>query len=104
MSLELAMARLNEALEVDDLESFMFQLGVVIKARGGYTEAARAAGLNRTALYKIAAPGGNPALNTLTSLLASMGLRLSIKPMEHMTARGCGVDAQLRARRRYRRR
>jgi probable addiction module antidote protein len=82
LSAELAAAKLNAALEAGDLESFMLSLSEVIKARGGYTAAARSAGLNRTALYKVASRGGNPALNTLVPLLESLGLGLSIKVLE----------------------
>ena len=81
VSPELAATRLDLALGSDDTKSFMIELGQIIKARGGYTAAARAAGLNRTALYKIVSAGGNPALNTLVALLTPLGLRLSIKPI-----------------------
>jgi probable addiction module antidote protein len=81
LSKERAAADLDAALELCDVESFMKQLGEVIKARGGYSAAARAAGLNRTALYKIASAEGNPALHTLVSLLTPLGLRLSVKPI-----------------------
>jgi len=76
---ELAAASLDNALDSCDVESFMKLLGEVIKARLGYGAMARSAGLNRTALYKIASPKGNPALHTLVSLLTPLGLRLSIK-------------------------
>ena len=76
---ELAAASLDGALDSCDVESFMKLLGEVIKARLGYSAMARSAGLNRTALYKIASPQGNPALHTLVSLLTPLGLRLSIK-------------------------
>jgi len=82
LSAELAAAKLNAALQTGDLESFMLSLSEVIRARGGYTAAARSAGLNRTALYKVASRGGNPALNTLVALLESLGLGLSIKVLE----------------------
>ena len=59
---ELAAASLDGALDSCDVESFMKLLGEVIKARLGYSAMARSAGLNRTALYKIASPQGNPAL------------------------------------------
>jgi probable addiction module antidote protein len=72
-------ARLDAALETSDAESFTKLLGEVIKARLGYSAMASAAGLNRTALYKIASREGNPALHTLVSLLTPLGLRLSIK-------------------------
>jgi len=76
---ELAAASLDNALDSCDVESFMKLLGEVIKARLGYGAMARSAGLNRTALYKIASPKGNPAFHTLVSLLTPLGLRLSIK-------------------------
>jgi len=79
LSGERAAAGLDAALESYDFKTFMRQLGEVIKARGGYSAAARAAGLNRTALYKIVSADGNPALNTLVALLTPLGLRLSIK-------------------------
>ena len=76
---ELAAASLDNALDSCDVESFMKLLGEVIKARLGYGAMARSAGLNRTALYKIASPKGNPAFHTLVSLLTPLGFRLSIK-------------------------
>ena len=81
VSAELAATRLDLALGSEDTKLFMIELGKIIKARGGYTAAARAAGLNRTALYKIVSAEGNPALNTLVALLTPLGLRLSIKPI-----------------------
>ena len=81
LSRDLAAANLDAALEAQDAESFMKQLSEVIKAGGGYSAAARAAGLNRTALYKIASPEGNPALSTLVSLLTPLGLRLRLRPL-----------------------
>src|SRR5512133_2110700 len=78
---ELAAASLDNALDSCDVESFMKLLGEVIKARLGYGAMARSAGLNRTALYKIASPKGNPALHTLVSLLTPLGLRLSVRPI-----------------------
>ena len=92
---ELAVSRLNAALEAKDLSSFMSELGQVIKARGGYTSAARASGLNRTALYKIASYGGNPALDTLLALLAPLGLRLSVKIAKE-TGSGQETETQLK--------
>ena len=80
-SSELAAAKLDVALGSEDMKAFMTELAQIIKARGGYTTAARAAGLNRTALYKIVSAEGNPALNTLVGLLTPLGLRLSIKPI-----------------------
>ena len=80
-SAELAATRLDLALGSEDTKPFMIELGKIIKARGGYAAAARAAGPNRTALYKIISAEGNPALKTLVALLTPLGLRLSIKPI-----------------------
>ena|SRR5689334_13246105 len=91
MSVEMAAERLNVPLAADDLQAFTAMLSTVIKARGGYTAAARATGLNRTALYKVASREGNPALDTLVALLASMGLRLSVQPMEREADHGAGT-------------
>ena len=78
-SAEFAVSKLRVHLEAQDLSCFMLELGALIKARGGYKAAARAVGLNRTALYKIASAKGNPELNTLVALLAHLDLRLSIQ-------------------------
>jgi len=83
LSRDLAAANLDAALEAQDAESFMKQLGEVIKAGGGYSAAARAAGLNRTALDTIASPEGYPALSTVVSRLSPLGLRLAIKTITH---------------------
>ena len=81
VSPELAATRLDLALGSEHTTSFMIELGQIIKARGGYTAVARAAGLNRAALYNIVSAEGNPTLNTLVALLTPLGLRLSIKPI-----------------------
>ena len=81
VSSELAAAKLDVALESEDIKAFMTELGQIIKARGGYTTAARAAAVNRSALYKIVSAEGNPKITTLVALLRPLGLRLSIKPI-----------------------
>ncbi len=90
---ELAAASLDAALETAGAKSFTKLLGEVIKARLGYAAMANAAGLNRTALYKIASPEGNPALHTLVSLLTPLGLRLSIRAIAEQTGGSARHDA-----------
>ena len=85
MSADSAARKLDAALELEHIEIFMATLEEVIKAQGGMSAAARAAGLNRTALYKVVSARGNPALSTLTALLAAVDLRLSIKPLNRGT-------------------
>src|SRR4051794_22028630 len=91
-----AASKLDAALAAEDVKMFMYELNLVIKQRGGFTAAARAAGLNRTALYKIVSEEGNPALNTLVALLAPLGLRLSIKPIDDLVA-GAATGVELKA-------
>ena len=79
-----AAARLDEALELRDMSRFMAGLSQAIHQAGGYAVAARGAGLNRTALYKIVSTNGNPSLHTLLPLLSYLGLRLSIRPIDNM--------------------
>jgi probable addiction module antidote protein len=82
LSAELAASRLDAHFKANDLTSFLQQLSSVIRACGGYTAAARAAGINRTGLYKMVSPQGNPELNTIVAVLTALGLRLSIQPTE----------------------
>ena len=95
-SVDDAASKLDAALAAEDVKMFMQELNRVIKQRGGFTAAARAARLNRTALYKIVSEEGNPALNTLVALLGPLGLRLSIKPIEDFVA-GDATGAELKA-------
>src|SRR5689334_21569272 len=81
-SAEFAASRLDAHFKANDLSSFLRQLSSVIRAWGGYTAAARAAGINRTGLYKTVSPQGNPELNTLVALLTPLGLRLSVQATE----------------------
>jgi len=60
----------------------MLALRHVAQAQGGVAEIARRAKLTREATYKMLSKVGNPALSSLTAVLAATGLRLSVKPME----------------------
>jgi len=42
---------------------------------------AEQAHLNPTQLYRTLSPKGNPALNSLTAILKTMGLRLAVQPL-----------------------
>ncbi len=86
MSAQIAASMLDTALSSGDVSSFMLFLKEVVKARGGFTATARKTGLNRTALYKIVSPHGNPSLSTLIALLSVVGLRLSVKPLGGLQA------------------
>lgn len=54
----------------------------VADARGGIPELARNAQLNATSLYRTLSPQGNPELKSLTKVLHSLGMKLSVKPLE----------------------
>ncbi|MGK5085747.1 addiction module antidote protein [Bdellovibrionota bacterium FG-1] len=81
---EEAAAYLNAHLD-DDTEDaeelFLIALRDVAKAHGMGDIADRAQ-LGRESLYKALSTSGNPKLTTLRSLLAAMGLRLSIEARE----------------------
>ena len=66
----------------------MLALRHVAQAQGGVAEVARKANLTREATYKMLSSVGNPALSSLTSVLAATGLRLSVKLMEKRHLKG----------------
>ncbi|MBU0500795.1 MAG: putative addiction module antidote protein [Gammaproteobacteria bacterium] len=69
---------LDAALEDGDERVLMMALRNVANAQGGVARVAEITGLNREALYRTLSENGNPRLNTLTSILHAMGLRLSV--------------------------
>lgn len=54
----------------------------VAQAYGGLAKVAADAGISREALYRALSPKGNPTLNTLLAVLASVGMRLSVEPVQ----------------------
>ncbi|CAK8725603.1 Putative addiction module antidote protein [Candidatus Electrothrix laxa] len=68
---------LNAALEDGSQEIFLMALKDIADAKG-ISEIARSANLNRENLYKIFSTKGNPNLKSLTSILHSIGLRLTV--------------------------
>ena len=57
-------------------EVFLQALRDVVDAQGGMTRTARLAGLNRESLYRQLSRRGNPSLNSLNAVLATLGLKL----------------------------
>jgi DNA-binding phage protein len=45
------------------------------------------AGISRESLYRALSPKGNPTLKTLIAVLKTVGLRLSVTPVEQVRAR-----------------
>ena len=74
-----AAAYLNAAMEDEDPRIFLLALRHVTEALG-MSQVARDSGLNRENLYRMLSSAGNPQLNSLYTLLRSIGLRLAIQP------------------------
>ena len=75
-----ASAYLNAALE-DSPEAFLKALKNVAQARP-MPQVAREAGIQRETLYRAFSDQGNPTFETLSSVLAALGMKLSIAPSE----------------------
>lgn len=73
---ERAVSYLNVALN-DSTESFLVALGKVAQARQ-MTKVAEEAGVKRESLYRSLSSEGNPTIDTLTSVLGVLGLRMTI--------------------------
>ena len=68
---------LNEALQYNDPKFFAEALGDVARATG-MTAVSDAAGLGRQALYRSLSSEGNPRLDTLFKVLATLHVRLAV--------------------------
>ena len=86
-----AAAYLEAAIEDGDQAVLMLALRHVAQAQGGVAEIARRANLTREATYKMLSKVGNPALSSLTAVLAATGLRLAVKPVEKRQKKGAAV-------------
>ena len=86
-----AAAYLEAAIEDGDQAVLMLALRHVAQAQGGVAEIARRANLTREATYKMLSKVGNPALRSLTAVLAATGLRLSVKPVEKRQQKATGL-------------
>jgi probable addiction module antidote protein len=71
---------LEECLQDGNMELFTAALKHVAEARGGVAQLSKATHLNREALYRTLSEGGNPRLDTLSKVLAAMGLRIGVVP------------------------
>ena len=71
-------ALLEQGLDAEVLDA----LRDLAKRNGGVGRIAEAAGLNRTFLYKMLSPAGNPEMRTVAAVLRALGLRLGIQPLE----------------------
>lgn len=71
-------AYLDAAMADNDPAHIARALGDVARSEG-MTEISRRTGLGRQALYTALSDQGNPTLETVTSIISSLGLRLSVQ-------------------------
>lgn len=72
---------LNAALASGDPARIMEILGSIARERG-MSQIARESGLARESLYRSLDSGGNPEFMTVMKVLASLGVRLEVKPFD----------------------
>ena len=82
-----AAAYLNAALEDPDYRVFLLAVRDVVNAHGGMARVASKTGLNRENLYRMLSENGNPRINSLETVLAGLGLRLSVDVIASRRAR-----------------
>ena len=69
---------LEAAMEGNDPKHIASALGDVARSKG-MSDVARKAGVGRQALYSALSESGNPTLETLTSVLGALGLKLTVQ-------------------------
>ena len=79
---ELAAEYLNQVLAGGDRDELLLAMRYLATAFGGLAGIARATKLNMRTLYRTLSVHGNPELDTFTSLLKAMGLRLAVAPLK----------------------
>ena len=78
---EMIAAYLDATLEDSDPQLIALALGSIARSKG-MTEIAKKTGITREGLYKALSADGDPKLSTFIGVLKSLGLRLSVKPLE----------------------
>ena len=74
-----AEAYLNAALQDEDKQVFLLALRDVSEAQRGMTKLAKMTKISREHIYRMLSKKGNPEFQTLKSLLAALGLKISIE-------------------------
>ena len=72
---------IRDALDSGDAGYIANAIGMIAKARG-MTEVANETGFSRTTLHAALSESGNPTLETVTKVLASLGLKLTAERVE----------------------
>jgi probable addiction module antidote protein len=92
-AVEYLKAALESLDNPDERGGSLLMLRALAEAYGGLGAVAAQAGISRESLYRSLSPKGNPTLKTLVAVLRTMGLRLSVTPMEQArTARAKRTD------------
>ncbi|WP_317202383.1 addiction module antidote protein [Janthinobacterium sp.] len=73
-------AYLTEVLETNDAALLAAAVGNIARARG-MADIAKSAGLTREGLYKALRPNSQPRMETITKVLAALGVRLVAEPI-----------------------
>jgi len=63
-------------------------LSALARRSGGIGRVAKRAGVNRTFLYRMLSPTGNPEMRTIDAVLRTMGLRVAIRALHRGSGRG----------------
>lgn len=74
-------AYLDAYLEESTPEEFRRALDTVARSHG-ISDLAKRSGITRAGIYKALGTDGNPSFETVREILAGMGLRLTIEPVE----------------------
>ncbi len=71
----------DEYFKDGNTKAFLTAIRTVAEAQGDMAKLSRQAELDRQMLYRTLSKKGNPKINTLGSILNSLGFRLSIEPL-----------------------
>lgn len=80
-SAEAIAAYLDAYLEDSSPEELRQALDTVARSHG-ISDLAKRSGVTRAGIYKALGQDGNPSFDTIRSILAAMGLRLTVEPAE----------------------
>lgn len=78
---EMIAAYIEAVMEDGAPELIVLALGNIARSRG-MSEMARKTGITREGLYKALGKHGDPKLSTFLAVIRSLGLRLSVKPLD----------------------
>jgi probable addiction module antidote protein len=65
----------------DEPRVLLVALRRIAEARGGITQIARKAGVERESLHRALSARGNPRFSTLSAVAKAVGLRLTVEPV-----------------------